>query len=91
MTESLVTLPQLEASLRQRVADSRVAVEDGRRTASVYVLFQDPSTGPSVLLIKRANDLGQHRGEWAFPGGVMEDCDTTLQSRSVPNRIGLPA
>ena len=49
-----------------------------RRRAAVSVLFADRAGTASVLLIRRAAHRGNHRTEWAFPGGVSEPEDDTL-------------
>ena len=41
------------------------------------MLFSDGDT-PSILLIKRAETLSKHRGEWALPGGSAESRDRSL-------------
>lgn len=39
------------------------------RPAAVLVLFGERSSGPDVLLLRRAKTLGFHAGQVAFPGG----------------------
>ncbi|GAA1238299.1 CoA pyrophosphatase [Prauserella halophila] len=59
-------------------AFTRLAVPDGEdpRAASVLVLFgEQPIHGPDVLLLRRADTLGSHAGQVAFPGGGAEDGD----------------
>lgn len=46
------------------------------RRASVLVLFGEDATGPDVLLLRRADTLGSHPGQVAFPGGGAEPGDT---------------
>jgi 8-oxo-dGTP pyrophosphatase MutT (NUDIX family) len=47
------------------------------RPASVLILFgeRDAESGPDVLLLRRADTLGSHAGQVAFPGGGAEDGD----------------
>jgi 8-oxo-dGTP pyrophosphatase MutT (NUDIX family) len=46
------------------------------REAAVLVLFgNNPDTGPDVLLLRRADTLGSHPGQVAFPGGGAEPGD----------------
>jgi 8-oxo-dGTP pyrophosphatase MutT (NUDIX family) len=45
------------------------------RPASVLVLFGERETGPDVLLLRRADTLGSHAGQVAFPGGGADDGD----------------
>ncbi len=48
------------------------------RQAAVTVLFAEREDAPSMLLIRRAAHTGNHRTEWAFPGGVAEAEDKDL-------------
>ncbi|GAA3827908.1 NUDIX hydrolase [Amycolatopsis tucumanensis] len=47
------------------------------RAASVLILFGHGERGPDVLLLRRADTLGSHAGQVAFPGGGAdpEDAD----------------
>lgn len=45
------------------------------RAASVLILFGEGARGPDVLLLRRADTLGSHAGQVAFPGGGAEDHD----------------
>jgi 8-oxo-dGTP pyrophosphatase MutT (NUDIX family) len=49
------------------------------RSAAVLALFGTdglgPGTGPDVLLLRRADTLGSHPGQVAFPGGGAEPAD----------------
>lgn len=46
------------------------------RAASVLVLFGgERETGPDVLLLRRADTLGSHAGQVAFPGGGVDAGD----------------
>ena len=49
-----------------------------RRRAAVAVLFAVRNEHPTMLLIRRAAHRGNHRTEWAFPGGVAEPEDDSL-------------
>ncbi len=49
-----------------------------RRRAAVTVLFTIRAEIPAMLLIRRAAHRGNHRTEWAFPGGVSEATDRDL-------------
>ena len=49
-----------------------------KRRAAVSVLFATRDEVPAILLIRRAAHRGNHRTEWAFPGGVVEPEDATL-------------
>src|SRR5699024_1421674 len=39
------------------------------RPAAVLLLFGEGELGPDVLLLRRADTLGSHAGQVAFPGG----------------------
>ncbi|PXY34308.1 CoA pyrophosphatase [Prauserella sp. PE36] len=57
---------------------TRFAAPSGTRTrsAAVLILFGDGGErGPDVLLLRRADTLGSHAGQVAFPGGGAEDGD----------------
>lgn len=45
------------------------------RQAAVLMLFGTDGAGPDVLLLRRAEDLGSHPGQVAFPGGGAEPED----------------
>lgn len=65
-----------------------------RRRAAVTVLFSIRDDTPAMLLIKRAAHRGNHRTEWAFPGGVVEPTDESLMAtalRETHEEIGVPA
>jgi 8-oxo-dGTP pyrophosphatase MutT (NUDIX family) len=51
--------------------------EGGGRRAAVLALFgtEGPDAGPDVLLLRRADTLGSHPGQVAFPGGGAEPGD----------------
>ncbi len=65
-----------------------------RRRAAVTVLFAVRVDSPTMLLIRRAAHRGNHRTEWAFPGGVAESTDASLLDtalRETHEEIGVPA
>ena len=45
------------------------------RAASVLMLFGHGPAGPDVLLLRRADTLGSHAGQVAFPGGAADPTD----------------
>lgn len=64
-----------------------------RRRAAVAVLFTARGKDPTMLLIRRAAHRGNHRTEWAFPGGVAEPSDESLLAtalRETHEEIGVP-
>ncbi|WP_019813811.1 NUDIX hydrolase [Saccharomonospora saliphila] len=50
------------------------------RRASVLVLFGADADGPDVLLLRRADTLGSHAGQVAFPGGGAEDGEGPVET-----------
>lgn len=48
------------------------------RNAAVTVLFSTHQNRPCILMIRRSASGGQHRTEWAFPGGIVEQSDASL-------------
>ncbi|MFE9743967.1 NUDIX hydrolase [Saccharothrix saharensis] len=45
------------------------------RPAAVLMLFGEGHDGPDVLLLRRADTLGSHPGQVAFPGGAADPTD----------------
>lgn len=45
------------------------------RAAAVLMLFGEGNDGPDVLLLRRADTLGSHPGQVAFPGGAADPTD----------------
>jgi 8-oxo-dGTP pyrophosphatase MutT (NUDIX family) len=45
------------------------------RHAAVLILMGEGPAGPDVLLLRRSDDLGNHPGQVAFPGGKTDDTD----------------
>jgi 8-oxo-dGTP pyrophosphatase MutT (NUDIX family) len=55
---------------------SRLRPPAGSRRAAVLILFGEHGQGePDVLLLRRAETLGSHAGQVAFPGGAAENGD----------------
>lgn len=63
------------------------------KQAAVTVLFSVRRGEATMLLIRRAAHRGNHRTEWAFPGGVAEPIDDSLLAtalRETHEEIGVP-
>ncbi len=76
MTNSKLTISRLETALRSHSsADDRKPGGGAPAPAAVAVLFNITNDEPCVLMIKRASTLTHHSGEWAFPGGMIEESD----------------
>lgn len=69
-----------------------VEVSDEPRAAAVLAPVIERETGAFVLFVKRADHLGEHAGQMAFPGGGREPSDDTLEAtarREAEEEIGL--
>ena len=82
MTNNNFTISRLESALRshsradhQKQGGSEAAPTPAPKPAAVAVLFNITDNEPCVLVIKRASSLSHHGGEWAFPGGMIEEID----------------
>src|SRR5215203_7273377 len=88
MSEPEVSEPELPGWLRPLVtAVAPSTAEDylrraprppagaGGRRSAVLILFGEGPAGPDVLLIQRAEQLRQHAGQPAFPGGAVDPGD----------------
>ena len=74
MNTTKLTIQQLETALRSYSGGSQKSEGSGV-AAAVSVLFNMTDGEPCVLMIKRAETLRHHSGEWAFPGGMIEESD----------------
>ncbi|HJQ48371.1 MAG TPA: CoA pyrophosphatase [Amycolatopsis sp.] len=56
---------------------TRLAPPEGEytRSAAVLILMGEGPSGPDVLLLRRADTLGSHAGQVAFPGGGADEGD----------------
>jgi len=63
------------------------------RAAAVLVPVIEYDEGPRVLLTRRADNLGNHAGQVAFPGGKIELGETPAQAalREADEEVGLKA
>lgn len=69
--------PKIFAELQHRLA-SLASGDQNRTLASVVLLFTGESnTEWSVLLTKRSSELSTHAGQIAFPGGAVDDSESS--------------
>lgn len=71
-------LDDLEALFRERQAEEEPRARPGRELAAVFALFVARGEEPAILLTRRSQDVAHHKGEIAFPGGVVEPGDAGL-------------
>ena len=60
--------------------------------AAVGVLFDITKCNPELLLIRRSRNLRNHPGEWAFPGGKVDQEDKDYSEtalREIREEVGL--
>ncbi|MDP6056364.1 MAG: CoA pyrophosphatase [Dehalococcoidia bacterium] len=74
MNTSKLTINRLETTLRSYSGMNHEALGTSP-PAAVSVLFNMIKDEPCVLMIKRAETLRHHSGQWAFPGGMIEESD----------------
>ncbi|MFB6133247.1 MAG: CoA pyrophosphatase [Halanaeroarchaeum sp.] len=58
-------------------------IDDEDRDAAVLVPVIQESEGHSLLLIKRADHLGEHPGQMGFPGGGRDPGDADLRETAI--------
>jgi mutator protein MutT len=95
--------PELRQLLTRHLAgfEPQSLPADGRKRAAVVLgVTQEVdglphhtewSTAPALLLTRRAGGLRSHAGQWALPGGRMDDGETPEQAalRELQEEIGL--
>ena len=61
------------------------------RPAAVLVPIVEHASGPTVLLTRRSDNLGNHAGQVAFPGGKIEAGETPKEAalREADEEVGL--
>jgi 8-oxo-dGTP pyrophosphatase MutT (NUDIX family) len=64
--------------LSRLAAHDPVSVTGPNREAAVLVPIVERPDGPAILFVKRADHLGEHAGQMAFPGGGSEPEDEDL-------------
>jgi 8-oxo-dGTP pyrophosphatase MutT (NUDIX family) len=87
-------MPGLEARMRNHLAafPREAASSEGLRQAAVAVtIVPDDSGQPCFLLTRRAGGLRAHPGQWALPGGRLDEGETPIDAalRELHEEIGL--
>lgn len=80
------------ASLATRLASRARLTLEGDRRAGVLVPLIAEADGPALLLTRRTETVGTHRGQVAFPGGRVDPEDADLIEtalREADEEIGL--
>jgi 8-oxo-dGTP pyrophosphatase MutT (NUDIX family) len=88
MNQLITRLPTLQPSDLSRHA----VPEESTREAAVLVLFGPHESFGEVVIIERASHLKAHPGQPAFPGGRVEEGDSSLSQtalREAKEEIGL--
>jgi mutator protein MutT len=64
---------------------------NGRRAAAVAVVVVDGEDGPGIVLTKRSARLRAHAGQWALPGGRVDEGETSEDAalRELHEELGL--
>jgi 8-oxo-dGTP pyrophosphatase MutT (NUDIX family) len=64
---------------------------NGRRAAAVAVVVVDGEDGPGIVLTKRSARLRAHAGQWALPGGRVDEGETSEAAalRELHEELGL--
>jgi mutator protein MutT len=87
-----VPLQAIASAGRRRAAVAVVVTEAGHG-AEVEGMprHEDWSTASALLLTRRASDLRAHAGQWAMPGGRIDDGETPEQAalRELHEEVGL--
>jgi 8-oxo-dGTP pyrophosphatase MutT (NUDIX family) len=80
------TLTERLAGFERRAHDL-----DDRRAAAVAVTVVDDDRGPGILVTRRAARLRTHAGQWALPGGRLDEGEDATQAalRELHEELGL--
>ena len=90
-----MTPAELVELLRQRLSERQPVILDppGTRRAAVIAPLVFKEGEPHVLFTKRTEDVPSHKGQFSFPGGVIEPEDggpLAAALRETEEEIGVP-
>jgi 8-oxo-dGTP pyrophosphatase MutT (NUDIX family) len=85
------TLRQWVASRLERFRHTTIEDAEARRAAVAMTLAPDSERRGCFLLTRRSAKLNRHGGQWALPGGRMDDGETAEQTalRELDEELGL--
>lgn len=71
-----------KATVAERLAEFPVETValDGRRAAAVAVAIVEDEGAPGVLVTRRAARMRAHAGQWALPGGRVDEGETPVEA-----------
>lgn len=93
----MTAAPGIVERLRLAVRDPGAALQavpDGQRPASVLLLCDPATAGVPLLFVLRSEELRQHPGQIAFPGGGAETSDAGVVAtalREAHEELGIQA
>ena len=86
---------RLEHGLRTIERETPVLSQDAvlkRAAVAVTVIEADDQGGAAFVLTRRTSKLRNHAGQWALPGGRLDEGETPVQAalRELHEEVGLP-
>jgi 8-oxo-dGTP pyrophosphatase MutT (NUDIX family) len=86
---------QLAHGLRQFERESPALAQDAvlkRAAVAITVIEAEDRKGAAFVLTRRTSKLRNHAGQWALPGGRLDEGETPVQAalRELHEEVGLP-